>query len=140
MDENKKLTKELESLNQKLANLEASDLIKNVIEINGYRVLTAKLKNLDINALRNMVDNFKAQLKSIVVVLANITNEKVIFMSGVTNDYISKGIHAGELVKGMAQICGGNGGGRKDFAQAGANNAEKYRQSLYLLEKYLKNK
>lgn len=140
LEDNKKLTKEIESLNQKLANMEAGDLVNQTNEINGYRVLVAKLNNIEINALRNMVDNFKAQLKSVVVVLANITNDKVIFMSGVTEDYVNKGVHAGELVKELAQICGGNGGGRKDFAQAGANNTENIDKAFSFLEKYLKNK
>lgn len=140
VDENKHMAKELESLNQKVANIEANELINKIYEVNGYKVLTAKVKNIEINALRNMIDNFKAKLKSVVVVLANLTQEKVVFMSGVTKDYVEKGINAGEIVREMAKICGGNGGGRPDFAQAGANNTDNIEQAMSYVANYLKNK
>jgi alanyl-tRNA synthetase len=59
-------------------------------------------------------------------------------MAGVTKDYVAQGIHAGKLVKKMAEICGGNGGGRPDFAQAGANNIDKVEISLKYISEYLK--
>ncbi len=138
VSENKNLARAIDSLNQKIANNELNELIKNTQEINGYTVLQAVVNNIEISALRNMIDNFKAQLKSVIVVLANITNNKVIFMAGVTKDYVAQGIHAGKLVKKMAEICGGNGGGRPDFAQAGANNIDKVEISLKYISEYLK--
>ncbi len=140
VEENKNLSKEITSLNQKMANMEVNDILNQKREINGYTVLTATLKNIEINALRNMVDNFKEQLEHVIIVLANITNQKVIFMSGVTKDYIKKGVHAGHLVKEMAKICGGNGGGRPDFAQAGGKIVDNVQKSLQYIEKYLENK
>jgi alanyl-tRNA synthetase len=138
VSENKNLARAIDSLNQKIANNELNELIKNTQEINGYTVLQAVVNNIEISALRNMIDNFKAQLKSVIVVLANITDNKVIFMAGVTKDYVAQGIHAGKLVKRMAEICGGNGGGRPDFAQAGANNIDKVEISLKYISEYLK--
>ncbi|MDF2698810.1 MAG: alanine--tRNA ligase [Haloplasmataceae bacterium] len=140
IDENKALQKELEAIRNKLANIEANELVNHVKMINGYNVLTATVKNIEINALRNMIDNFKDKLKSVIVVLANIEADKVMFMTGVSKDYVAKGVHAGMLVKEMASICGGNGGGRPDFAQAGAKNVEKVEIALNFLNDYLKNK
>lgn len=139
-EDNRNLTKEIERLNQKLTNIEASELVRQVKEINGFKILTAIVKNMEINALRNMIDNFKEQLESVIVVIANIEQNKVTFMCGVTKDYVSKGIHAGNLVKEMAKICGGNGGGRADFAQAGAKDLEKVNNSIEYILEYLKNK
>ena len=138
--EHRQQEKELESLHNKLANIEANELLNKSQVINGYNVLTAVVKNIEINALRNMVDNFKDKLKSAVVVLANILDDKVIFMAGVTTDYVAKGIHAGNLVKELAQICGGGGGGRPDFAQAGAKNIQNTDKALNYVTEYLKNK
>lgn len=138
--EHRQQEKELESLHNKLANIEANELLNKSQVINGYNVLTAVVKNIEINALRNMVDNFKDKLKSAVVVLANILDDKVIFMAGVTTDYVAKGIHAGNLVKELAQICGGGGGGRPDFAQAGAKNIQNTDRALNYVTEYLKNK
>lgn len=138
--EHRQQEKKLESLHNKLANIEANELLNKSQVINGYNVLTAVVKNIEINALRNMVDNFKDKLKSAVVVLANILDDKVIFMAGVTTDYVAKGIHAGNLVKELAQICGGGGGGRPDFAQAGAKNIQNTDKALNYVTEYLKNK
>ncbi len=139
-DENRFFSKQIERLNQKLANIEASDLVRNVKEINGFKVLTATVKNIEINSLRNMVDNFKEQLDNVIVVLANLEQDKVTFMCGITKDYVAKGIHAGNLVKELAKICGGNGGGRADFAQAGAKDLGKVNDSMEYISEYLKNK
>ncbi|NLG82453.1 MAG: alanine--tRNA ligase [Bacilli bacterium] len=138
--EHKQLEKELESLHNKLANIEANELLNKTQVVNGYNVLSAVVKNIEINALRNMVDNFKDKLKSAIVVLADITDDKVIFMAGVTPDYVAKGVHAGNLVKELAQICGGGGGGRPDFAQAGAKNIQNTDKALNYVTEYLKNK
>jgi len=140
VDENKNLSKALDTLNQKMANKEANDLINQTKVINGFTVLTAIVKNIEISALRNMIDNFKDQLDNVVIVLANIVDDKIIFMSGVTKDYVNKGIHAGNLVKELAIICGGNGGGRPDFAQAGAKNVQNVQNALLFVSEYLKNK
>ncbi len=140
VDENKTLTKENISLNQKLANIEANDLIKQTKTVNGYTYLTAIVKNMEVSSLRNMIDNFKDQLQSVVVAIANLTDDKVMFMCGVTKDYVGKNIHAGQLVKGMATICGGNGGGRPDFAQAGAKDVQNVQNALQSVSEYLKNK
>jgi alanyl-tRNA synthetase len=130
--------KEIESLNQQLANVKLNDLINETTTINGIPVLAAKLHNIDTNAMRNMVDNFKDQLGSVVVVLANVSDDKVTFMVGSTKDLVSK-VHSGKLVKEIAMICGGNGGGRPDFAQAGGKDIQKVDDALKFVSDYLKN-
>ncbi len=138
VDENKNLAKELDNLHQKLANSKLNDIMNQKQTVNGYTVIATTVKNIEINALRNMIDNFKEQLKSAVIVLANLTDDKVIFMCGVTKDYVDKGIHAGNLVKQLAQICGGNGGGRPDFAQAGGKEIQNTEKALQNVSEYLK--
>jgi alanyl-tRNA synthetase len=138
MTDYKSSQKEVESLNQQLANVKLNDLINETTTINGIPVLAAKVQNIDTNALRNMVDNFKDKLGSVVVVLANIADDKVTFMVGSTKDLVSR-VHSGKLVKEIAMICGGNGGGRPDFAQAGGKDINKVDEALKFVSDYLKN-
>jgi alanyl-tRNA synthetase len=85
---------------------------------------------MDMNQLRSMADELKNQLQSVIVVLASVEDGKVHLVAGVTKDLIQKGFHAGKLVKEVATICGGGGGGRPDMAQAGGKHPEKVRDAL----------
>lgn len=138
-DEFKLVQKENESLRQKLANTQLNDLLNEAKEINGFTVLKAKVDNIDPNALRNMIDNFKDRLGSALVVVANKMDDKVMFMVGATPDYVKRGIHSGKLVKEVAIICGGNGGGRPDFAQAGGKEKNRVDEALNLVDQYVKS-
>ncbi|MBV7261877.1 alanine--tRNA ligase [Photobacterium sp. WH24] len=118
----KQLEKEIQQLKDKLAAQESADLINQVQEINGTKVLIAKLDGADNKALRGMVDELKNQLGSGVVVLGNVSDGKVGLIAGVTKDVIAK-VKAGDLVNMVAQQVGGKGGGRPDMAQAGGTDA-----------------
>lgn len=118
----KQLEKEIQQLKDKLAAQESADLINQVQEINGTKVLIAKLDGADNKALRGMVDELKNKLGSGVVVLANVSDGKVGLIAGVTKDVIAK-VKAGDLVNMVAQQVGGKGGGRPDMAQAGGTDA-----------------
>ena len=131
--------KEIDSLKQKLAHLELKGLIHDVKRINDIPVLVAKVKAIDNNALRNLVDSFKHQLQSVLIVLANVFSDRVTFMVGATPDLVQKGIHSGELVRAIAQRCGGNGGGRADFAQAGGKTVEQVDAALQIVQEYIQN-
>ncbi len=118
VDRSRKLEKELEQLKGKLASSQGSELAEQAIEVNGIKVLAAKLEGADARTLRDTVDQLKNKLGSAVIVLGAVTGEKVSLTAGVTPDLI-KQIKAGDLVKHVAQQVGGKGGGRPDMAQAG---------------------
>ncbi|WP_188008810.1 alanine--tRNA ligase [Grimontia hollisae] len=117
----KLLEKEIQLLKEKLAAQESANLINNVQDINGIKVLISKLDGADSKALRTMVDDLKNQMGSGVVFLANVADDKVGLIAGVTKDLTGK-VKAGELVNMVAQQVGGKGGGRPDMAQAGGSD------------------
>lgn len=123
-----------ESLNSKLSNYKTKELINNVEEINGFNTLRAFIPNTDINNLRTIVDDFKANQKSGIIVLASNNDDKVTIIAGVTEDYIKKGAHAGKIVKELAAICHGGGGGRPDLAQAGGKDTSKINDAISHVE------
>ncbi|OEE40628.1 alanine--tRNA ligase [Vibrio anguillarum] len=114
----KSLEKELQQLKDKLAAKESANLISNVKEIAGVKVLVAQLNGADNKALRGMVDELKNQLGSGIIMLGNVADDKVGLIAGVTKDLTAK-VKAGELVNMVALQVGGKGGGRPDMAQAG---------------------
>ncbi|WCK53590.1 alanine--tRNA ligase [Aneurinibacillus sp. Ricciae_BoGa-3] len=122
--------RENESLRAKLSNLEASSLSDNVEQIDGVNVLSAKVNGVDMDNLRNMVDDLKQKIGSAVVVLGSVKEGKVNIVAGVTPDLVKKGLQAGKLVKEVASRCGGGGGGRPDMAQAGGKNPEQLQDAL----------
>ena len=137
--EMKSIQKENESLSARLANAEAADLIEQTENIEGVPLLAAKVNVKDMNALRQMVDEFKQQLTSGIIVLAIEHGEKVQLAGRVAEDLVKKGYHAGNMVKQAASICGGGGGGRPDMAQAGGKNPEKINEALESAKDYIKN-
>jgi alanyl-tRNA synthetase len=121
IERSRKLEKELEQLKGKLASAAGSDLSEQAVEINGLKVLAARLDGVDSKSLRDTVDQLKNKLGSAAVVLAAVSGEKVSLVAGVTQDNTQK-IKAGELVNMVAQQVGGKGGGRPDMAQAGGTD------------------
>ncbi|HYK73100.1 MAG TPA: alanine--tRNA ligase [Pseudoneobacillus sp.] len=135
--EMKQLQRENESLATKLGNIEAGNLVSKVKEINGVKVLVAKVQATDMNNLRNMADDLKQKLGSAVLVLGSSTDGKVQLIAAVTNDLIEKGYHAGKIVKEVALRCDGSGGGRPDMAQAGGKDPNKLEIALNYVEEML---
>lgn len=139
LDELKEAHRENDSLKSKLSHLKMKEIVNNTREVAGITVLTANLVDVDMNHLRQMVDEFKQQLSSAVIVLASAVDGKVAISCGVTPDYVKQGVHAGKIVKEVATICGGGGGGRPDMAQAGAKDATKIEGALKNVDEWLKN-
>ncbi len=139
LDELKEAHRENDSLKSKLSHLKMKEIVNNTREVAGITVLTANLVDVDMNHLRQMVDEFKQQLSSVVIVLASAVDGKVAISCGVTPDYVKQGVHAGKIVKEVATICGGGGGGRPDMAQAGAKDATKIEEALKNVDEWLKN-
>ena len=127
--EAKSIVKEYEQLQTKLVKYEINELLENVDEINGVEVLKAAFANKDVNELKEIVDRGKEKLQSGIIILGTNNGGKAIFVVGVTKDLISK-VKAGEIVKVAAQVAGGNGGGRPDFAQAGGKDGNAVKEAV----------
>ncbi|GEL06803.1 alanine--tRNA ligase [Salisediminibacterium halotolerans] len=122
--------KETESLQAKLSRLEAGSLLNEFEDADGVPVLAKKVDAADMNGLRKMVDSLKEQTDSAVIVLGTVNGGKVNIVASVSKDLVEQGQHAGQIVKEVAQACGGNGGGRPDMAQAGGKDPAKLDEAL----------
>lgn len=121
-EEMKALQAENEKLKNKLAKDALGDVMNQVKEINGVKLIAAKVPDLDMNGLRNLGDQLKDKLGNGVVILASLKDGKVNLIAMATNRAIEKGAHAGNLIKELAVLVGGGGGGRPNMAQAGGKN------------------
>ena len=126
---NRDLEKELERLKSKLASGQGRDLVDEAVEVDGFKVVAAKLDGADAKALREAVDRLKHKLGSAVIVLAAVNGDKVSLVAGVTADGVGR-VKAGPLVNFVAKQVGGRGGGRPDLAQAGGNDPSRVDQAL----------
>ena len=115
---------ENEKLKAKLANNSLGDIMSQVKEINGIKVLAAKVPEADMNALRNLGDQMKEKLGESVILLVSAIDSKVSLVTMATDGAMAKGAHAGNLIKEVAALVGGGGGGRPNMAQAGGKNAD----------------
>ncbi|ELM6647807.1 TPA: alanine--tRNA ligase [Vibrio vulnificus] len=132
----KSLEKEIQQLKDKLASQASANLIDQVKEIAGAKVLVAKLDGADNKALRGMVDELKNQMGSGIIMLGNVADDKVGLIAGVTQDLTSK-VKAGELVNMVAQQVGGKGGGRPDMAQAGGTDSSALPSALASVDAWI---
>ncbi|MFZ5595525.1 MAG: alanine--tRNA ligase [Bacillota bacterium] len=126
----KDLEGEAEALRAKLALYEVQSLIDRVREINGVKLLSARVASPDMDSLRAMTDLIRDRLASAVVVLGSEAGGKVNLVAAVTPDLVSRGLHAGKLIKEVAAVVGGGGGGRPDMAQAGGKDPSKLQEAL----------
>ena len=122
LDQVKLLEREINALKGKLASSQGDELVSQAIDVNGIKVLAAKLENADVATLRTTMDKLKDKLKTAAIVLAAVNDGKVSLIAGVTADSIGK-VKAGELVNFVAQQVGGKGGGKPDMAMAGGTDA-----------------
>ena len=122
LEEIKTLHSENEKLKSKLANEAMGDVMDQVQEINGVKLLAVKVADVDMNGLRNLGDQLKEKLGEGVIVIASVTDGKVNLMAAVTDGAQKMGAHAGNLIKAIAGLVGGGGGGRPNMAQAGGKN------------------
>ena len=126
----KALSSENESLKSRMAADSLGNVMDQVTEVKGVKLLAVKAEDVDMNGLRDLGDQLKEKLGDGVVVLASSTGGKVNLLAMVTEGAMEKGAHAGNLIKGMAAIVGGGGGGRPNMAQAGGRNPEKIGDAL----------
>ena len=121
-DEIKTLSKENDKLKAKIAKAAAGDVTKEAEEIGGIKVLIKALSGVDMNGMRDLGDEAKQKLGEAVILYATENDGKVNLMATATEGAIKKGAHAGNLIKEIASLVGGGGGGRPNMAQAGGKN------------------
>ena len=121
--------RELEKVNSKLAASQGDELAGQAIDVNGIKVLAARLDGADAGVLRETMDALKAKLKTAAIVLASVQGDKVSLIAGVTTDSIGK-VKAGDLVNFVAQQVGGKGGGKPEMAMAGGTDPSKLGAAL----------
>ena len=124
MEEIKALHSENEKLKSKMAKEAMGDVMDQVKEIKGVKVLAVQADGVDMNGLRNLGDQLKEKLGEGVIVIASVLDGKVNLMATATDGAMKQGAHAGNLIKGIAALVGGGGGGRPNMAQAGGKNPE----------------
>lgn len=129
-DEVKQLQKENDKLKAKLAKEAAGDLLSEAKEVDGIHILTKQLTDVDMNGMRDLGDEAKQKLGEAFIVFASQVGEKVNLIAMATDGAMKKGAHAGNLIKEVASIVGGGGGGRPNMAQAGGKLPEKIPEAL----------
>lgn len=130
LEEIKVLQSENEKLKNKLAKEALGDVLDQVVEVKGVKVLAASVPDVDMNGLRTLGDQLKDKLGSGVVVLGSALGGKVSLLAMVTDDVMKKGAHAGNLIKAIASCVGGGGGGRPNMAQAGGKNPDGIKDAM----------
>ncbi len=123
LERTRELERELEKLKRQLASGQGRDLLEQAVDVDGIRLVAARVDGADARALREAVDQLKDRLGSGVVLLGTVEDDKVRLAAGVTRDLTAR-VQAGALVREIAAAVGGRGGGRADFAQAGGSDPE----------------
>jgi len=126
----KDLERQLEQLKSKVVLSMSDKLINSAEDINGIKFVSATLNDLDVDELKMMGDILKDRLKSTVIILATIRDEKINFVGMATKDAIERGINVGNIIREICQVADGKGGGRADMAQGVGNNLEKINIAL----------
>ncbi len=115
--------RKIEALESKLAAGKLGNIADNAVEVSGIKVATARLDGTSPDELRRLLDDIKSKNDGMAVVLAALNGEKITFCAACGKDAVKKGANAGKLVKAVAQVTGGNGGGKPDSAMAGGKDA-----------------
>ncbi|TCS94895.1 alanine--tRNA ligase [Hazenella coriacea] len=138
-DRIKELSRENESLHSKLNRLAASDLLSQVQKVADVPLLTAIVEVNEMEQLRSMMDDLRQKMQEGVIVLGAVADEKVQLLASVSPDFVKKGLHAGKLIKEVAKVCGGGGGGRPELAQAGGKKTDRLPEALSLVSEWIPN-
>ena len=121
---------EIDALNAKLAAAQSADIMANAVEVNGVLVITHKTEGMNMDAVRAMVDDLRSAKENLVAVISVNDGGKLNFVAACGKAAVAKKAHAGNIVREVAKIAQGGGGGRPDFATAGAKNADKIDEAL----------
>ncbi|MDW3924617.1 alanine--tRNA ligase [Staphylococcus saprophyticus] len=137
-DEEKELTKQLEQKNKEVTSLKMGDITNQVEEINGLKVLATEVDVPNAKAIRETMDDFKSKLQDTVIVLISNIDGKVSLVATVPKALTDK-VKAGDIIKNMAPVVGGKGGGRPDMAQGGGTEPKNITESLRFIKDYIKS-
>jgi alanyl-tRNA synthetase len=129
--------KELEEFKRQGMGTLSTTLVQDAKVVNGIRLIAKNFQNMDINDLRELSDQLKAAEQNLALVFAAESEGKVTFLVSLTDDVVSKGYHAGKMIKDIAAVAGGGGGGKADMAQAGGKDPSKIQEALLIAEKLL---
>ena len=132
--ESKADKKALEELKAKAATGKLDDVMKNCKNVNGVDVIAAQVDGLAVNDMRTLCDSIRDKMSCGVAVLASNNDGKLMFIAMATKDALSKGVHAGNIIKEVTKIAGGSGGGKPDMAQGGGKDASKTADALNAVE------
>ena len=122
--------KEIEALNDRLASAKMNELMANSVQVGDLTVVVGSTKGVAPDVLRGMCENAKSNRPDLVIALSTVNEGKINFAVGCGKNAVAQSAHAGKLVKSLAQIAGGNGGGKPDLAMAGAKDESKIAQAL----------
>ena len=136
-EELKALKKELEEMKKAQMGSGVDQMVADAPEINGIKLITKEFQDANINDLRGLSDDIKANHKGIAMVFAAVNGEKATFMVSLTDDVVEKGYHAGKMIKEVAAAAGGGGGGKADMAQAGAKDVTKINDAFEVAKNLL---
>ena len=136
-EELKALKKELEEMKKAAMGSGVDQMVADAPEINGIKLITKEFQDANINDLRGLSDDIKANHKGIAMVFAAVNEEKATFMVSLTDDVVEKGYHAGKMIKEVAAAAGGGGGGKADMAQAGAKDVSKINDAFEVAKNLL---
>jgi alanyl-tRNA synthetase len=125
--------KEIAEMRRQLARFEFESLLHRVQEVAGVQVLAVRVQATDMDTLREMTDWLRNRLGSVVIVLGAVIDEKPNFVAAITPDLVERGLKAGALVKRVAHVVGGGGGGRPTLAQAGGRDPDRLDEALALV-------
>ena len=133
------LSRENEQLKTKAAASQLDVILENTVDVGGVSVISHAFPNLDVNMVRNIGDRLKDRLDEYLIVLGSSKDGKVVFVAMASQEAINKGLHAGNIVREVAKLTGGNGGGRPNMAQAGGKDPEKLEEALNKVVEIAKN-
>lgn len=137
VEEIRHLERELESAKAKLSHAKSTSLLKGVKDVAGVPVLAAVVEGSDVDGLRKLADELRANLTSYVIVLGTAVSDKVQFVTAVSKDLQSKKLHAGQIIRQVAEATGGGGGGRPDLAQAGGKDVSALPAAIASVERII---
>jgi len=129
-DENRRLKRELQAVQSKLAGGLSDDLLGRAADVDGLRVIAARVDVAGVEPLRELADSLRRELGSGVAVLSTEVDDKIVFLAMVTDDLVKRGVKAGDLVNRVARITGGGGGGKPNLAQAGGRDKSRWQEAL----------
>lgn len=135
----KEKDKEIAELKAKLTSGVEDEILNSIKEVNGVKVVSYALEDIDGNALRDLADKIRSKMGTGVVVLVSKVSDKVNLVAMATKDVLAQGVHCGKIIKEVAAVVGGGGGGRPDMAQAGGKNPEGIAQSIEKVYETIEN-